>query len=160
MRTPLLYVIREEIIKGRQRTWAQKSSWFLQPPSTPFHYTALGLDDSETWRLQKIHEFLSRGNQILWSGVVSLRISKHSSKDVEERIRQFLELAFKANQDLLLDFEARFWHKDLSDWLLTYEVDPLRSFGTRIEQYVGKGFIWHRGVRVCHITTEGSVTQP
>lgn len=160
MRTALLHLIREEIIKRRQNTWFKKGSWFLQPPSTPFHYTVLRLGGSGTWRLEKIHEFLSRGDQILWSGVVSFRISKHSSKAVEEQILQFLELAFGANEDLLLDFEARFWHKDWPDWLLTYEVDPLRSFGTRIEQYIGKGFIWHRGGRVCSITSEGSVTQP
>lgn len=168
MKVPLLYVIREQIIEGRQKTWTQKGEFngsfppfrLLQHPSTPFRYTALRLVDSGTWRSQKIHEFLVRADEALWSGVVSLRILEHSSRAAEEQIRRFLELAFKVHSDLLLDFEAKFWHQDWPDWLLTYDVDPWRSFGTRIEQYVGKGVVWRSGVRVCDITSEGSITQP
>lgn len=171
MRGPLLYVIREKIIEGRQRTWSQKGELLLgngsflpfrllQHPSTPFRYTALRLIDSGTWRSQKIHEFLTRNDEAFWSGVVSFQIPRYRNAQLLEKIRQFIELANQKKPELFLDFEFKFWDRNWTDWLLTYDVDPLRSLGTRIEQYVGKGVIWYKGQRACRITTEGSTTQP
>ncbi len=171
MKTPLLYVIREKIIEGRQRTWSQKGELLLdkgsflpfrllQHSSTPFRYIALRLVDSGTWRSQKIHEFLLRADEVLWSGVVSTRFARYGLRKIHEDARQFLELAFASNTDLVLDFEARFNHNKWPDWLFTYDVDPLRSFGLRIEQYVGRGAVLYKGTKVCYITSEGSITQP
>lgn len=171
MKSPLLHVVREKIVEGRQKTWPQRGELLvgngsflpfrlLQHPSAPFRYTALRLVDSGTWRSQKIHEFLTRHDEVLWSGVVSLRMPRRILRQTAEKVREFVDLATASRPDLLFDFEARYWHRDWPDWLLTYDVDPLRVFGSRLEQYVGRGFIWHQGSQVCSITAEGSITQP
>ncbi len=171
MKTALLYVIRDEIIKGRQKTWSQKGELLLgkgsflpfrllQPPSSPFHYTALRLVDSGTWRSQTLHEFLTQHDDHLWTGSISFHIRDYRNTEIVEAVRQFIFLAHQKIPDLFLDFEYKFWDKHWSEWLLTYEVDPLRAFGTRIKQYIGKGVVWYKGQPACTITTMGNTTQP
>jgi len=168
MKTPLLHAVREKIIESRRETWLEKGEpllgresflpfRLLQHSSTPFRYTALRLVDSGAWKSQKFHEFLIRNDQVLWSGTVSMRLARHLTQKSADQTRVFLELALQDKPDVLLDWETQYWHKNWEDWLLGYQiVYPLQSFGSRIEQFVGRGMVWRRGIEMCLISSEGS----
>ena len=165
MNSPLLRLVRERIIEGRQNTWFRTGQRvfgrgssvtyrLLSHPSLPFRYTGIFLVDSGTWRSQKIIEVLTREDEHIWAGVVTFRTARAVQSNTLTLLHQFLERAYQSQERLFLDADLGFWDPQWPDWLLTY-----RSTAT-IEQHTAEGMVTRKGNPVCYISVEGSATQP
>ena len=151
VKSPLLYLIRKEVIEGRKT----KDSLLLAHPSRPLHYVATKSAASGAWRSQKSSEQILLRGEVVWECSLIEMIHRRVALKWREELRAFLDLVNKEKIDRIwLDTDFRFWTPERSEWSFDYKSEG------NFELYQGRAEVFRRSSHVyTGICVAGAVQQ-
>ena len=140
MKSPLLYLIRKDVIEGRKT----EGSLLLAHPSRPLHYVAVQPAASGAWKSQKSGEQILLRGEVVWECFLIEMIHRRVPRKWREELREFLDLVNREETDRIwLDTNFRFWRQEWNEWSFDYKSEGnFELYQGRAEVFRGRSHVY------------------